>query len=115
MTPDPSASARRDVIAVLGMHRSGTSLCMGLLEALGVRLDDDLIPGDANNQPGYFESRELVELNDSILATLGATWHTVFSLGIGGGWADDPALLPAKRALRELIARKAFEGPGIWG
>src|ERR1039458_4409781 len=115
MTSVPSAFASPEVIGVLGMHRSGTSLCMGLLQALGVRLDDDLIPGDANNEPGYFESRELVELNDGILRTLGATWHTLFSLEIPGGWADDPALLPAKKALRDLITRKVVNGHGAWG
>jgi SAM-dependent methyltransferase len=111
----PTAFASHEVIGVLGMHRSGTSLCMDLLRALGVRLDDDLIPGDANNEPGYFESREIVDFNDGILRTVGATWHTVFSLSIPGGWADDPALLPAKKALRDLITRKAVNGPGTWG
>ncbi len=109
------ATGALEAIVVLGMHRSGTSLCMSLLQALGVRLDAALAPGDANNEPGYFESQELMDLNDGILHTLGATWHTVFSLAIPDGWTDDPALLPAKRALRDLVARKVSSGPGVWG
>lgn len=111
----PSARASPEVIVVLGMHRSGTSLCMSMLQGLGVRLDDDLIPGDANNEPGYFESSELVQLNEGILRTLGAAWDTVFSLAIPDGWADAPAILPAKKALRDLITRKAINGPDTWG
>jgi hypothetical protein len=103
-----------EIVVVLGMHRSGTSLCMSLLQALGVRLDDDLIPGDANNEAGYFESRELIELNEGIFRTVGATWHTLFSLTMPDGWADDSALLPAKKALRDLINRKV-NGPASWG
>ncbi len=104
----------QEVVVVLGMHRSGTSLCMSLLQALGVRLDRDLIPGDANNEAGYFESREVIELNEDILRTAGATWHTLFSLAMPDGWADDPGLLPAKKALRDLIHRKR-NGPASWG
>jgi len=35
---------RRPIVLVLGMHRSGTSLCSHLLSALGVDMADEL-PG----------------------------------------------------------------------
>lgn len=112
---EPGSAATRGIVVTLGMHRSGTSLCMNLLQAMGVRLDADLIPGDANNEPGYFESRELVELNEGIFRTVGATWHTLFSLAMPDGWADNPALLPAKKALRDLITRRLGNGLAPWG
>jgi hypothetical protein len=103
------------VVVVLGMHRSGTSLCMNLLQALGVQLDDDLVPGDTNNESGYFESRGLVDLNERILRVLGANWQTLFSLMVADGWTENPALLPEKEALRDLIHRKACSRCGPWG
>lgn len=109
------SAATREIVVTLGMHRSGTSVCMNLLQAMGVRLDTDLIPGDANNEPGYFESRELIELNEGILRAIGASWHTLFSLAMPGGWEDDPALVPAKKALRDLITRKLRSGSAPWG
>jgi hypothetical protein len=109
------APTTREVVVVLGMHRSGTSLCMNVLQELGVRLDDDLIPGDANNEPGYFESRKITELNDEILRALGATWDTPLSLLLPEFWACDPRLLPAKAILRDLIIDKVLNARDLWG
>lgn len=100
---------------VLGMHRSGTSLCMNVLQKLGLRLDDDLIPGDANNEPGYFESRKIIELNDEILRILAATWDTPLSLLLPEGWTSDTRLLPAKGILRDLIIDKVLNARDLWG
>ena len=115
MRTEPCIETTTKILVVLGMHRSGTSLCMSFLQALGVRLDDDLIPGDANNEPGYFESRELIELNESILQTVGATWHSLFSLMLPSGWENAPELGPAKKTLREFITRRTAIGPAPWG
>ena len=50
ITAISSAVQRRPIILVLGMHRSGTSLCSHLLSALGVDMSDK-IPGPGNPAP----------------------------------------------------------------
>lgn len=61
-------------VIVLGMHRSGTSLLTGLLEAAGLYL------GEANNSAPYNrkgnkENEVIRDLNDALLAKGGAAWN----------------------------------------
>jgi hypothetical protein len=42
ITAISSAVQRRPVVLVLGMHRSGTSVCSHILSALGVDMPDDI-------------------------------------------------------------------------
>ncbi len=53
-------------IVVLGAGRSGTSLLCGILSILGADFGKRLIPADASNPRGYFESYEFIKLNESI-------------------------------------------------
>ena len=53
--PKPSAAAAHRVIAVIGMHRSGTSLMTRALQALGVALGDNLAAQPApDNAKGHW-------------------------------------------------------------
>src|SRR5919106_6018808 len=82
-------------ICVLGMHRSGTSLVAGVLRLLGVDLgsDEEFLPPDSNNQSGYFELADLVEINDEILAHYGGTWDELPELPLGWEQSEDLAHL----------------------
>lgn len=102
-------------VVVLGMHRSGTSLCMNVLKAMGTQVDEDLIPGDEHNERGYFESRRILELNESILVYMGANWHTLPSLSLGDGWENNPVLDAAKRKLMALVKARVDQCQGVWG
>jgi hypothetical protein len=62
------------VVAVLGMHRSGTSSAAGALVHLGAAPPKHLIAPTADNAKGYCESRVIMDLNDSILAAGGSDW-----------------------------------------
>ena len=55
------AGQRRRIVVVLGMHRSGTSLCAHVLSAMGIDMADELraIPANAK---GHWERWEIVEL-----------------------------------------------------
>jgi hypothetical protein len=65
-------------VVVLGMHRSGTSCVTRMLHHLGVYLgenvDDEPAP---TNLTGHWEARDVVAINDQILAQSGGAWDNV--------------------------------------
>lgn len=60
-------------IIVLGMMRSGTSLCAGMLSHLGIDMGDDR-KRNSMNPRGYFEDKEIFVLNQQILGK-NNDWH----------------------------------------
>ena len=82
---------------------------------MGTQVDEDLIPGDEHNERGYFESRRILELNESILVYMGANWHTLPSLSLGDGWENNPVLDAAKRKLMALVKARVDQCQGVWG
>jgi len=56
-------------ILVFGMHRSGTSALTGALAKAGICAGDEttLYGADQNNEKGFYEQRELVDINEEIL------------------------------------------------
>ena len=94
-------------IIVLGMHRSGTSLTAGILNALGVHLGEKLIGATASNPIGHFENAEFVELNDTLLLA-------------ANGDAAHPPRLSELEAVRDRFAQKiqrliARSERDLWG
>lgn len=63
-------------VRVLGMHRSGTSFITGGFSASGyfVGSKDSLVPDGPDNPHGFFERKDVVQLNDRILRDLGGSW-----------------------------------------
>ncbi len=70
------ASARRQALVVLGMHRSGTSALTGMLSLLGGRLPKRLLPPSNTNKKGYFESADFVAIHDELLESAGTAWYS---------------------------------------
>ena len=64
-------------VAVVGMHRSGTSATAGMLIGFGLAgpRPDDLVPGDSSNERGHWESHEVQLCNAHLLAARGATTY----------------------------------------
>ena len=64
---------------VLGCHRSGTSLLAGIisdsLTNQGNRGLQEQLPAQVDNPGGFFESRQLVNLNEALLSKLGIDWQ----------------------------------------
>ncbi len=83
-------------VAVIGMHRSGTSCLAGCLENLGLALGE-VNTSAPHNLKGNRENTRLWPLHDGILARVGAAW-------------DDPPADPVvwtsaeRRELRVLLA-----------
>lgn len=65
------------VVTILGMHRSGTSALSGMLHTAGYIAGHALLPPNSHNEKGYYESRLITDLNDSILNSMGHTWDDV--------------------------------------
>ncbi len=61
-------------VAVVGMHRSGTSATAGLLVGLGLAgpRAEDLVPASESNQRGHWESEAVHMCNVRVLAARGA-------------------------------------------
>jgi len=68
-------SRTQRIIAVLGMHRSGTSSLVGSLEEAGLALGDVRATGGDSNEKGHREPGELIALHEDVLITSGGSWH----------------------------------------
>jgi hypothetical protein len=105
------------VVTALGMHRSGTSLGMSVLSALGIACGEDLIAPGRSNPAGFWEHAEIVEVQERLLARLGRVWHgTRGTWPLPDGWLDSPAAEEARRDLTAILTREiADHAPRIWG
>jgi hypothetical protein len=90
-------------VAVVGMHRSGTSMVAKLLKQAGLNLgaETDLMPPAAENPEGFYEHLEFVRLNDEVLNVAGAGWDCPPATGFN--WNDE-ALDPYREWARQLAA-----------
>ncbi|MFH0994524.1 MAG: methyltransferase domain-containing protein [Pseudomonadota bacterium] len=63
-------------IIVLGMHRSGTSAVTRILNMMGAYIGPEHLIGAPaqDNKKGFWERRDVRELNDRILSVLGGAW-----------------------------------------
>ncbi|MEM1412165.1 MAG: sulfotransferase family protein [Pseudomonadota bacterium] len=68
-----SSERPKRVIAILGMHRSGTSCLTGSLQQAGLFLGDHHA-WNPYNLKGNRENQGFVDLNDAVLAANGASW-----------------------------------------
>lgn len=68
----------KQIVVVLGMHRSGTSAITRGLKVLGVDLGGNLLSAEAgNNEKGFFEDAAVTDFNVELLKALGHDWHTL--------------------------------------
>lgn len=94
---EPHSPPVRRALLVTGMHRSGTSALTRTLGLVGGTLASKLIggiPGD--NDLGFWEPAEVVELHDRALASAGSSWDDVsrfpadwFDSDLGAAFADE--------------------------
>lgn len=69
-----SSATRPLALFVLGMGRSGTSALTRVLSLCGATLPAGMMGADETNQRGYWEPRETLLLNRSILERRGSAW-----------------------------------------
>lgn len=92
-------------IFILGMHRSGTSCLAGCLEDAGLYLGE-VNRAAAFNKKGNNENREVMALNDAVLARHGGAWDRPPSGEIV--WNSDELA-----GMDQLIAR--YPDDQVWG
>ena len=92
-------SKQQTCILVLGMHRSGTSALTGVLELLDIYLGSELTAASASeNAKGFFENKQLLQINKDLLAQVGSNWDNPFYN------ASDYAKITDLTQLKETIA-----------
>jgi hypothetical protein len=111
-----SSNPVRRIVVVLGMHRSGTSATMNVLNALGVPLSDDLMPPTQFNEKGYFESQTIARIHDDILKSFGQTWSSSsITTPLPPQWWKQPAVAAMKQQLIAYVDAQFEKAGAIWG
>jgi hypothetical protein len=90
----------RDLIFIVGMHRSGTSALTRILSLCGGVLPRTLMPANDGNPTGYWEPVDAAELNDRFLAARSSSWNDP-----GLRYRDAPRGDPAEFARYVVLIR----------
>jgi len=71
-------------LIVFGMHRSGTSPLTRLMNLMGayVGIEGSLIGANNQNPKGFWERKDVLELNKQVLSSLGLKWYQVANLDL---------------------------------
>jgi len=105
-------STGKQVLVVIGMHRSGTSASTGALRCVGVQLGKKLYSGHSDvNAKGYFEHSDIADTNDEVLLRLGSAWDDV--LIKEDEWWKREELIPFADKIRRYI-RRDFSNSLLW-
>jgi hypothetical protein len=105
MTTASSRVVPEDIVAVVGMGRSGTSLVTSTIHAAGIPIAGPahlLARADPFNQRGFWETPELVRINNRLFTFFGGTWRQLPHLP--DGWEHHPSLAVFRWQARELLA-----------
>jgi hypothetical protein len=97
----------RNVILVLGMHRSGTSAAAGLFVKLGGAQPKTLMPAEGGNERGYFESQALMAFHDELLASAGSDWTDWRPFN--PAWYQTPTATAFQKRAKQLF-KEEFDG-----
>jgi hypothetical protein len=102
-TPPATAHAGT-LIVVLGMHRGGTSAINRAMVTMGAELGDQLgNPKAGENDKGFFEDLDIVEVNEQLLAAARSKWHTLAPVDFS---RIDPEKLASLRTRAVSILRE---------
>ncbi|MBN8928910.1 MAG: hypothetical protein BGO51_11770 [Rhodospirillales bacterium 69-11] len=72
----------RQALVILGMHRSGTSALAGLCTRLGAAPPARMLAPAADNPRGFWESRMVMGVLDSLLKATGHSWYDCLTFGV---------------------------------
>src|SRR5271166_2912402 len=116
ITAISTAVQRKPIVLVLGMHRSGTSLCSHLLSALGVDMTDKIAgPGNArvtpDNPRGHWKRWEIVEFHNRILGLFNRDYLGRFhDFAQPVAWWADPRVAKIRREIVAFLEERVGDG-----
>lgn len=110
-TGDPvPETGRKPVVILLGMHRSGTSLCSHILSTLGVNMADEIGVG-VGNDDGHWERWEIVAFHDRILALFNRDYlGPLHDLPLPAAWWADPKVAEIRHEMAAFIKPRIAQG-----
>ncbi|HTZ71031.1 MAG TPA: sulfotransferase [Acetobacteraceae bacterium] len=102
--------ALHNIVTVLGMHRSGTSLCANVLQAMGVNMAET--PGvSPENVRGHWERAPINDLNDRVFAIFGRAWADASHvLALPEQWLADHKVLAVRDTLVAYLRSRVAGG-----
>ena len=96
----------RPIAVVLGMHRSGTSLCAHVLSAMGIDIADE-IGAATSNAKGHWERWEIVEFHDRIFRLFNRDYFgPLHDFPLPAAWWADPRVSQIKREIVAFLTRR---------
>jgi hypothetical protein len=99
-------------ILVLGMHRSGTSAVTRVLNLLGAGLGSRLMePVAGDNEKGYWENLDVLDINERLLAGIDRSWHDVRDMP--DGWQESIAASDGHAAIKRFV-KEEFAASPLW-
>lgn len=99
-------------LIVLGMHRSGSSALMRILNLLGVEIGSQLLPKHHTNEKGFWEWLPLVQGNEKILRCFNSSWFNPQALP--EQWWQSTRLRSLALELTDIL-HKNFAAHPLWG
>ena len=112
MVPSTHPAPSRQALVVLGMHRSGTSAVAGCLQRLGVEFGPRLMPATADNERGYYEHIDVVNLHDRLLMALDRGWDSTTPWP--AHWWEDEARTGRFRAELLALLERDYGSAPLW-
>jgi hypothetical protein len=110
--PSQQGSSARRAILILGMHRSGTSAITRTLGLRGAALPLHTIPAGFDNEAGFWEPLEIVNLHDEILRSAGSSWDD--PAAFSEAWFGSGIAEKFKTRLAGLLVRDFPDEPPLF-
>jgi hypothetical protein len=104
-------SLNNQAIIVLGMHRSGSSALTRVLNLHGMELGSRLMAPQKDNETGFWEHQDIVDIHDQILKTLDSAWDEEI---LPDEWWLKKSLRPHRKQLAKILLRDFSQFP-LWG
>ena len=111
--PISSRESKIKPVCICGMHRSGTSMIVRLLNICGLHLGptEKMIPPHPDNPRGYWEHIDFMNINNRILASFGGGWD--YLPQFPPNWTSNDKIKQIKQEAIHLT--DSFEGYSNWG
>ena len=98
---------KSDILVIISMHRSGSSLTASVLQSAGLHIGRKLIQGDENNIKGYYENLDFNDFHRRVLASQGVDEN---------GWTLQEKIEVEDRfreEAKEIVAQASVSS--VWG